>query len=223
MAKLYIVPTPIGNMEDITLRALRTLKEAQLILAEDTRTTRVLLNHYGIGTPLRSHHKFNEHREAERIAEQAAQGKTLALVSDAGTPCISDPGFLVVRACIERGVEVECLPGAAAVIPALAVSGLPCDRFCFEGFLPAKKGRQSRIAALQAEKRTIVFYESPHRLLKLLEQLAEVMGAERRGAVARELSKMHEEIIRGTLAELAAHFTQCPPRGECVAVIQGNT
>ncbi|GHT66406.1 ribosomal RNA small subunit methyltransferase I [Bacteroidia bacterium] len=222
MAKLYIVPTPIGNLEDMTLRAVRVLKEVQLILAEDTRTTGFLLRHFGIDTPLQSHHKFNEHQTVERVAEQIAHGKNIALASDAGTPCISDPGFLLVRTCIEHGVEVECLPGATAVIPALVNSGLPCDRFCFEGFLPTKKGRQSKLFALQGEERTIVFYESPYRLVKLLEQLAETMGAERRATVSRELSKIHEETIRGTLAELLEHFTTKAPQGECVVVVQGN-
>ncbi|GHT72577.1 ribosomal RNA small subunit methyltransferase I [Bacteroidia bacterium] len=222
MAKLYIVPTPIGNLEDMTLRAVRVLKEVQLILAEDTRTTGFLLRHFGIDTPLQSHHKFNEHQTVERVAEQIAHGKNIALASDAGTPCISDPGFLLVRTCVEHGVEVECLPGATAVIPALVNSGLPCDRFCFEGFLPTKKGRQSKLLALQGEERTIVFYESPYRLVKLLEQLAETMGAERRATVSRELSKIHEETIRGTLAELLEHFTTKAPQGECVVVVQGN-
>jgi 16S rRNA (cytidine1402-2'-O)-methyltransferase len=222
MAKLYIVPTPIGNLEDMTLRAVRVLKEVQLILAEDTRTTGFLLKHFGIDTPLQSHHKFNEHQTVERVAEQIAHGKNIALASDAGTPCISDPGFLLVRTCVEHGVEVECLPGATAVIPALVNSGLPCDRFCFEGFLPTKKGRQSKLLALQGEERTIVFYESPYRLVKLLEQLVETMGAERRATVSRELSKIHEETVRGTLAELLKHFTAKAPQGECVVVVQGN-
>jgi 16S rRNA (cytidine1402-2'-O)-methyltransferase len=222
MAKLYIVPTPVGNLEDITLRALRTLKEVQLIVAEDTRTTRVLLKHYGIETPLQAHHKFNEHRTVERIAEQIAEGKNIALVSDAGTPGISDPGFLLAHTCIGRGIAVECLPGATALIPALVMSGLPSERFCFEGFLPQKKGWQSKILALKNEPRTIIFYESPHRLLKLLEQLAEVMGNERYAAVVREISKIYEETLRGTLAELLQHFAAHPPRGEFVVMLQGN-
>jgi 16S rRNA (cytidine1402-2'-O)-methyltransferase len=221
-AKLFLVPTPIGNLEDITLRAVRVLREVDLVLAEDTRTTGFLLKHLSIAAKLQSHHKFNERQAVERIAELIAQGKSVALVSDAGTPGISDPGFLLVRTCVEKGVEVECLPGATAFVPALVGSGLPCDRFCFEGFLPQKKGRQSKIAALQGEERTMIFYESPHRLLKLLEQLAQVFGGNRRASVSRELSKLHEETLRGTLAELALHFTQKEPRGEIVVVVQGR-
>jgi 16S rRNA (cytidine1402-2'-O)-methyltransferase len=207
----------------MTVRAVRILGEAELILAEDTRTTGVLLKHFDIRTPMQAYHLVNEHKRAEPLAELIAQGKTVALVSDAGTPCISDPGFLLVRACVERGVEVECLPGSTALIPALAVSGLPCERFCFEGFLPPQKGRQTKLAALRDERRTIVFYESPHRLIKLLEQLATAMGNERRASVTRELSKLHEETRRGTLAELLEYFREKPPRGECVVVVQGNT
>jgi 16S rRNA (cytidine1402-2'-O)-methyltransferase len=220
-AKLFLVPTPIGNLEDITLRAARVLREVDLVLAEDTRTTGFLLKHLNIATKLQSHHKFNEHQTVERVATLIAQGKSVALVSDAGTPGISDPGFLLVRTCIEKGVAVECLPGATAFVPALISSGLPCDRFCFEGFLPQKKGRQSKIAALQSEERTMIFYESPHRLLKLLEQLSEALGGSRRASVSRELSKLHEETVRGTLAELALRFAQKEPKGEVVVVVEG--
>ena len=221
-AKLFLVPTPIGNLEDITLRAVRVLREVDLVLAEDTRTTGFLLKRLSISTRLQSHHKFNEHQTADRIAELIAQGKSVALVSDAGTPGVSDPGFLLVRTCIEKGVEVECLPGATAFVPALVGSGLPCNRFCFEGFLPQKKGRQSKIAALQGEERTMIFYESPRRLLKLLEQLAQAFGGSRRASVSRELSKLHEETLRGTLAELALHFSQKEPKGEIVVVVEGR-
>lgn len=221
-SKLYIIPTPIGNLEDVTLRAVRLLGEVDLILAEDTRTTGVLLRHLGVETPMQSHHKFNEHRTVARVATLIAQGKSVALVSDAGTPGISDPGFLLVRTCLERGVEVETLPGATALVPALVSSGLPCDRFCFEGFLPQKKGRQSKILALQGEERTMVFYESPHRLVKLLEQLSAALGAERRASVSRELSKLHEETVRGTLSDLTAHFAAREPRGEVVVVVAGR-
>lgn len=221
-AKLFLVPTPIGNLEDITLRAVRVLREVDLVLAEDTRTTGFLLKRLSISTRLQSHHKFNEHQTADRIAELIAQGKSVALVSDAGTPGVSDPGFLLVRTCIAKGVEVECLPGATAFVPALVGSGLPCNRFCFEGFLPQKKGRQSKIAALQGEERTMIFYESPRRLLKLLEQLAQAFGGSRRASVSRELSKLHEETLRGTLAELALHFSQKEPKGEIVVVVEGR-
>ena len=221
-AKLFLVPTPIGNLEDITLRAVRVLREVDLVLAEDTRTTGFLLKRLSISTRLQSHHKFNEHQTADRIAEIIAQGKSVALVSDAGTPGVSDPGFLLVRTCIAKGVEVECLPGATAFVPALVGSGLPCNRFCFEGFLPQKKGRQSKIAALQGEERTMIFYESPRRLLKLLEQLAQAFGGSRRASVSRELSKLHEETLRGTLAELALHFSQKEPKGEIVVVVEGR-
>ncbi|GHU96221.1 ribosomal RNA small subunit methyltransferase I [Bacteroidia bacterium] len=220
--KLYLVPTPIGNLEDITMRALRILKEADLVLAEDTRTTGFLLKHFGIETPLQSYHKFNEHQTTERIAERIAMGKNVALVSDAGTPAISDPGFLLVRTCIAKGVEVECLPGVTALIPALVDSGLPCDKFCFEGFLPQKKGRQSRLLALQNEERTMIFYESPYRVVKLLEQLSAVLGADRRASVSREISKIYEETLRGSLAELLIHFTQKEPKGEFVVVVAGK-
>ncbi len=221
MGILYVVPTPVGNLEDITLRALRILREADLILAEDTRTTGVLLKHYDIHNQLMSHHKFNEHGTSAGVVERLRGGQTIALVSDAGTPGISDPGFFLVREAIAAGVEVQCLPGATAFVPALVSSGLPDDRFCFEGFLPQKKGRQTRLSALASEVRTMVIYESPYRLVKTLQQLAEVMGGERRACVAREISKIHEECKRGTLAELVAHFTETPPRGEIVLMVAG--
>lgn len=219
---LYIVPTPVGNLEDITLRALRVLKEADLILAEDTRTSRVLLNHYDIHNQLESYHKYNEHGKLESVANRLRGGETVALISDAGTPGISDPGFLIVRECVRLGIDVQCLPGATAVIPALVASGIPCDRFVFEGFLPQKKGRTSRIATLSEETRTMVFYESPYRIVKALTQLAEVMGTDRHVAVCREISKIHEECVRGTLAEAIAHFTAHEPRGEFVIVLAGK-
>lgn len=218
---LYIVPTPVGNLEDITLRALRVLKEVDLILAEDTRTSSVLLHHYDIHTPLRSHHKFNEHETSDRVADEIAAGKNVALISDAGTPGISDPGFMLVRACVERGVEVQCLPGATAFVPALIDSGLPCDRFYFEGFLPQKKGRQTRYKALAEQTHTIVIYESPFRLVKTLTELAQFLGPDRKASVSREISKVHEDTQRGTIAELAEHFKQFPPKGEIVVVIEG--
>ncbi|MDR0757453.1 MAG: 16S rRNA (cytidine(1402)-2'-O)-methyltransferase [Tannerella sp.] len=221
MAKLTVVPTPIGNLEDITLRAIRTLKEADLILAEDTRTSSILLKHYDIRKPLQSHHKFNEHRQVEQIAERIRSGERIVLVSDAGTPAISDPGYLLVRECIRREVEVECLPGATAFVPALVVSGLPAERFCFEGFLPQKKGRRTRLQALSVEERSIVFYESPFRLLKTLTQLAEAFGGERRVSVSRELSKHFEQTCRGTLSDVVAHFSAVEPRGEFVIVVDG--
>lgn len=216
---LYVVPTPVGNMEDITLRALRVLKEADLILAEDTRTSSVLLKHYDIHTPLKSHHKFNEHETSEAMAERIASGETVALISDAGTPCISDPGFMLVRACVDKGVEVQCLPGATAFVPALVDSGLPNDRFYFEGFLPQKKGRQTRLKELATLSHSIIIYESPFRLVKTLEQLAEYMGADRRASVSREISKIHENTQRGTLEELAAYYKATPPKGEIVIII----
>ena len=220
---LYLVPTPVGNLEDITLRALRVLREADLVLAEDTRTTGLLLKHYDISAKLCSHHKFNEHQTAGAFAARMAAGETMALVSDAGTPGISDPGFLLVRACAEREVEVQCLPGPTAFVPALVASGLPCERFTFEGFLPQKKGRATRIESLCGEMRTMIFYESPHRVVKTLAQLAEAFGKERRCAVCREISKMHEEIRRGTLAEMLDHFSQTEPRGEFVLIVEGAT
>ena len=219
---LYIVPTPVGNLEDITLRALRVLRECDLILAEDTRTTGLLLHHFEISKPMQSYHKFNEHQTVARVVERLRAGETVALVSDAGTPGISDPGFLVAREAVKAGVEVTCLPGATAFVPALVGSGLPCDKFVFEGFLPQKKGRQTRLNFLADEERSIVFYESPHRVLKTLQQLAEVCGEDRPVAVCRELSKIHKEYVRGTLAEAVAHFTEHEPRGEFVIILGGN-
>jgi len=219
--KLYVVPTPIGNLEDMTFRAIRILKEADLILAEDTRTSGFLLKHYEIKTPMHSYHKFNEHKTVESIVQRIKTGSTIALISDAGTPSISDPGFLVVRACVEADIKVECLPGATAFVPALVASGIPSDRFCFEGFLPQKKGRQTRLTALATETRTMIMYESPFRLAKSLGQFAEYFGVDRRASVSRELSKMFEETKRGTLAELALYFTEHPPKGEIVIVIAG--
>ncbi len=216
---LYIVPTPVGNLEDITLRALRVLKEADLILAEDTRTSSVLLKHYDIHRPLQSYHKFNEHKAVDMLVERLKGGETMALVSDAGTPGISDPGFLLARECVRAGVEVQCLPGATAFVPALVASGLPCDKFVFEGFLPQKKGRMTRLQQLSTEDRTIVLYESPYRVVKTLEQLAEVMGPDRQVAVCREISKVHEQTVRGTLSEALAHFREHTPKGEFVIII----
>lgn len=221
-SKLYIVPTPIGNLEDITLRAIRVLRESSIILCEDTRTSGFLLKHFEIKAPLWSHHKFNEHRTVEQIAERIASGQTVSLITDAGTPGISDPGFLLIRTCIEKGIDVECLPGAVAFIPALVASGLPCDRFVFEGFLPQKKGRNKRIEALKEEERTIVFYESPFRLVKLLQQLAEHFGEERRASVSRELTKLHEETVRGSLSELISHFEAKGVKGEIVVAVAGT-
>jgi len=221
MGKLYLVPTPIGNLEDMTLRAIRILKEVDLILAEDTRTSGVLLKHFGIETRMSSHHKFNEHKTVALIADRIEKGETVALLSDAGTPAISDPGFLLVRECVSRQIEVETLTGATAFVPALVNSGLPADRFCFEGFLPQKKGRNTRFKELANERRTMIFYESPFRLVKTLEQLAVSFGAERKASVSRELSKLHEETVRGTLAELIARFTEKPPKGEIVIVVSG--
>ncbi len=218
---LYIVPTPVGNMEDMTMRAIRILKEADVVLAEDTRTSGILLKHFGISRPLLSHHKFNEHGTSASVVQRLQAGQTVALISDAGTPGISDPGFFLVREAVKAGIEVQTLPGATAFVPALVSSGLPCDRFVFEGFLPQKKGRQSRIEALRSEPRTIVFYESPYRVLKLLQQLADVFGPDRHAAACRELSKIHEQCVRGTLQELIAHFTETEPRGEFVVVVAG--
>ncbi len=217
-----MVPTPIGNLEDITMRALRLLKEVDFILAEDTRTSGVLLKHFGIETKMYSHHKFNEHNTLSVIIRRLQAGETAALISDAGTPAISDPGFLIVRACLEAGIEVECLPGATAFVPALVVSGLANDRFCFEGFLPQKKGRHTRLEFLREETRTMIFYESPFRLVKTLEQLAEVCGTERKASVSREISKMHEENKTGTLAELAQYFGSKTVKGEIVIVVDGK-
>lgn len=222
MGKLYVVPTPVGNLDDMTFRAVKVLKEADLILAEDTRTSGILLKHFEIKNAMQSHHKFNEHKTVEAVAQRILAGQTVALVSDAGTPAISDPGFLLVRECVRHGVEVECLPGATAFVPALVKSGLPNDRFCFEGFLPQKKGRVSRLTALQEETRTMIFYESPYRLLKALTQFAEFFGPERPVAVCREISKLHEECVRGTLSEVIAHFTATEPRGEIVIVLGGK-
>lgn len=219
---LYVVPTPVGNLEDITLRALRVLKEVDLILAEDTRTSSVLLKHYDIHTPLKSHHKFNEHETSDDMAERIRSGLNVALISDAGTPGISDPGFMLVRACVERGVEVQCLPGATAFVPALVDSGLPCDRFYFEGFLPQKKGRQTRLMKLAEQEHTMIIYESPFRLVKTLEQLAEYLGKERLASVSREISKVHEETRRGSLAELVQSFKERAPKGEIVIIVDGK-
>ena len=219
---LYIVPTPVGNLEDMTFRAIRVLKEADLILAEDTRTSSVLLKHYEIKGRLESHHKFNEHKTASMIKERILAGLNVALISDAGTPGISDPGFLLVRTCAQEGIEVQTLPGATAFVPALVSSGYPCDRFCFEGFLPQKKGRQTRLTELAEETRTMIFYESPYRLVKTLEQFAEFFGAERQVAVCREISKIHEECVRGTLTEVIQHFTTSEPKGEIVVILGGK-
>ncbi len=219
MNPLIVIPTPIGNLEDITLRALRHLREADLIMAEDTRTTARLLKAYDIETPVRSYHMHNEHAVVERIAEQIAVGQRIALVSDAGTPGISDPGFLLVRKCVEAGIDVVCLPGATAAITAIVGSGLPCDRFFFEGFLPHKKGRLSRLEAIAARDVATILYEAPTRLVKLLEQAAEILGEDREIVVARELTKLHEEYKRGTVGELIAHYTAAPPLGEIVVVI----
>lgn len=221
MGILYIVPTPVGNMEDMTFRAIRVLKEADMILAEDTRTSGILLKHYDIQNHLMSHHKFNEHGTSANIVERLRGGATVALISDAGTPGISDPGFYLVREAVRAGIEVQCLPGATAFVPALVSSGLPCDRFAFEGFLPPKKGRQTKLESLREEQRTMIFYESPYRLLKTLQQLAEVFGAERQASVCREISKLHEESVRGSLKELVAHFTETEPRGEIVLIVAG--
>lgn len=221
MSGLYVVPTPIGNLEDITLRALRVLKEADLILAEDTRTSRILLDHYQIRKPLLSHHKFNEHKTVHSMVQRILSGETIALISDAGTPGISDPGYLLIHACIEQNIPVEILPGPTALIPAVVGSGLPCERFVFEGFLPLKKGRQTRLSSLKEEERTIVLYESPHRLARTLCDLSASLGNDRKAVVAREISKKFEEFKRGTLGELAAFYQHHPAKGEIVIVIQG--
>lgn len=221
MGKLYVVPTPIGNLEDMTFRAIRILKEADLILAEDTRTSGILLKHFEIKNTMQSHHKFNEHKMVESVVFRLKGGETVALISDAGTPGISDPGFLVVRECVRNNIEVQCLPGATALVPALVSSGLPNEKFCFEGFLPQKKGRMTRLKVLSEECRTMVFYESPRRLVKALMQFAEHFGTERQASVSREISKIHEETVRGTLTELIEHFTANEPRGEIVIVVAG--
>lgn len=221
MGTLYLVPTPVGNLEDMTFRAVRLLKEADVILAEDTRTSGILLKHYDIHKPLLAHHKFNEHGTSASIVERLKAGQTICLVTDAGTPGISDPGFFLVREAVAAGIEVQTLPGATAFVPALVSSGLPCDKFCFEGFLPQKKGRQTRLEQLSREERTMIFYESPYRLLKTLQQFAEFYGENRQVSVCREISKIHEESVRGSLAEVIAHFTATPPKGEIVIILAG--
>ena len=221
MGKLYVVPTPVGNLEDMTFRAVRILKEVDLILAEDTRTSGILLKHFEIKNAMLSHHKFNEHQTVDSVVSRLMAGENVALISDAGTPGISDPGFLVVRECVRKGIEVECLPGATAFVPAIVSSGLPNDKFCFEGFLPQKKGRQTRLKELANEYRTTIFYESPHRVLKTLMQFAEYFGEEREASVSREISKVHAETVHGTLKELIQHFTENEPRGEFVIVVAG--
>ena len=222
MGMLYVVPTPVGNMEDMTFRAIRILKEADLILAEDTRTSGILLKHYEIKNQLMSHHKFNEHGTTAGIVERLKAGATIALISDAGTPGISDPGFFLVREAVAAGQEVQCLPGATAFVPALVSSGLPDDRFCFEGFLPQKKGRKTRLENLRDEERTMVFYESPYSVMKTLKQFAEVFGEDRKVCCCREISKVHEECVRGTMTEVIAHFTEKEPKGEFVIVVEGT-
>lgn len=222
MGKLYIVPTPIGNLDDITLRAIKVLKEVDLILAEDTRTSGKLLKHFEIGTQMQSHHMHNEHKMVDRIVERLKSGETIALISDAGTPAISDPGFLLTRACIQNNIVVDCLPGATAFVPALVNSGLPNDKFVFEGFLPIKKGRQTRLELLGEETRTMIFYESPHKLIKTLTQFAEYFGKDRQISVSRELTKMYEETVRGTITEMIEYFTIKPPKGEFVIVVGGK-
>lgn len=223
MGTLYLIPTPVGNMEDMTMRAIRLLKEADVILCEDTRTSGILLKHFDIHRPLMSHHKFNEHGTSAGIVERLKGGQNVCLITDAGTPGISDPGFFLVREAAAAGIDIYTLPGATAFVPALVSSGLPCDRFCFEGFLPQKKGRQTRLQTLATEERTMIFYESPFRLVKTLQQFAEFFGAERAVSVCREISKIHEESVRGTLTEVIAHFTATPPKGEIVIVVAGAT
>lgn len=222
MGILYVIPTPVGNLEDMTLRAIRLLREADLVLAEDTRTSGILMKHFDIHTRLMSHHKFNEHGTSASIVERLLAGQTVALISDAGTPGISDPGFFLVREAVRAGIEVQTLPGATAFVPALVSSGLPCDRFVFEGFLPQKKGRQTRLELLREEQRTMAFYESPFRLVKALQQFAEVFGPDRPACVCREISKVHEESVRGSLQELVEHFTAKPPKGEIVILVGGK-
>ena len=221
IGELYLCATPIGNLEDMTFRCIRVLKEADVIAAEDTRNSIKLLNHFEIKTPMTSYHEFNKVEKARVLVEKMLKGETVALITDAGTPGISDPGFLVVRECVRNGIEVQCLPGATALVPALVASGLPNEKFCFEGFLPQKKGRMTRLKILAEERRTMVFYESPHRLVKALTQFAEHFGAERQASVSREISKIHEETVRGTLTELIEHFTANDPRGEIVIVVAG--
>lgn len=221
MSRLYVIPTPIGNLGDMTIRAIEVLKTVDTILAEDTRVSSKLLRHFDINTPLVSHHQNNEHKTLDRVMDHLRRGDTLALISDAGTPAISDPGYLLVRECVREGIEVECLPGATAFVPALVLSGLPADKFVFEGFLPHKKGRQTRLQLLATEPRTVILYESPHRLVKALGQLAEHFGADRQCSVSRELSKLHEETRRGTLQEVGAYFEEKGVKGECVIVVDG--
>lgn len=222
-SKLYLVPTPIGNLEDMTLRAIKVLKEVDVILAEDTRTSGKLLKHFNIETPMLSHHMHNEHKMVERIVKRIQGGEKFALISDAGTPAISDPGFLLTRACIENGIEVDCLPGATAFVPALVNSGFPNDKFVFEGFLPVKKGRQTRLKMLSDETRTLIFYESPHKLVKTLQHFETYFGENRMVSVSRELTKLFEETRRGTVKEIKEHFTEHPPKGEIVIIVKGNT
>ncbi|TPN87724.1 16S rRNA (cytidine(1402)-2'-O)-methyltransferase [Aquimarina algicola] len=222
MSKLFIVPTPIGNLEDMTFRAIRVLKEVDLILAEDTRTSGKLLKHFEISTPMQSHHMHNEHKTVNRIIQKLQSGEVIALISDAGTPAISDPGFLLSRACILHHIEIECLPGATAFVPALVNSGLPNDKFVFEGFLPVKKGRQTRLKFLAEETRTMIFYESPHKLVKTLNNFSEYFGKDRQVSVSRELSKLHEETIRGSVQDVLEHFEAKSPKGEIVVIVEGN-
>lgn len=222
MSKLYLVPTPIGNLDDMTFRAIAVLKEVDLILAEDTRTSGKLLKHFEISTHMQSHHMHNEHKMVDRLIQRLQSGETVALISDAGTPAISDPGFLLTRACVEQDIEVECLPGATAFVPALVNSGLPNDKFVFEGFLPVKKGRQTRLKLLSEETRTMIFYESPHKLVKSLGHFAEYFGEDRLVSVSRELTKMFEETVRGTAAEVLEYYTNKPPKGEIVIVVAGK-
>ena len=222
MAKLYIVPTPIGNLEDITLRAIKVLKKVDLILCEDTRRSKKLLNHFEIDVPLRSHHKFNEHIEVSYIVKKIVEGSNMALISDAGVPGISDPGFLIVRTCLENNIEIECLPGPTAFVPALVVSGLPIDKFIFEGFLPAKKGRKSRLEKLALESRTMVFYESPHKLLRTLLDFDNFFGSNRKISISRELTKLYEETLRGSIKEMVAIYSHKKPKGEYVIIVQGK-
>ena len=223
MAKLFLVPTPIGNLDDMTFRAVKVLKEVDTILAEDTRNSGKLLKHFDIGTPMQSHHMHNEHKTVNHIVDRIKSGENIALISDAGTPAISDPGFLLTRACVEAGIEVDCLPGATAFVPALVNSGFPNDKFIFEGFLPVKKGRQTRLNLLAEETRTMIFYESPHKLLKTLKHFSEYFGQDRRVSVSREITKLHEETIRGTATEVLEHYTKKPPKGEIVIVVKGKS